>query len=197
MNKKLPVNFYQRDTVTVAKNLLGQTLVHIVNGERLSGIITEVEAYLGAKDKACHSYNNRRTSRTEVMYCKGGVSYIYFIYGMYYCFNVVTQMGGVPEAVLIRALEPVDGIETMKSFRKQNSVLNLTTGPGKLTQALALTKSDNNVSLTSNTLFIEKGKTVESPDIVEASRIGVNYAEDHALWPLRFYIKNHKYISKR
>lgn len=196
-SKKWPLKFYQRDTVEVAKDLLGQKLVHIHNGERLSGVITEVEAYLGAKDKACHTYNFRRTPRTEMMYQVGGTSYIYFIYGMHFCFNVVTQTEGVPEAVLIRALEPVEGVETMKALRRQQNILNLTTGPGKLAQALALTKSQNGLLLNSETLFIESEESNIDKTIVEKPRIGVAYAEDHALWPLRFYLKESKYISKK
>ena len=108
---KLPLDFYRQKTAVVAKKLLGKTLVHIVNGQRISGIITETEAYLGTTDRACHTFGDRRTTRTEAMYLPGGHSYVYFIYGMYNCFNVVTRDEKSPEAVLIRALEPVDGIE--------------------------------------------------------------------------------------
>lgn len=194
---KLPLNFYKRDTVVVAKELLGQKLVHILNGERIAGIITEVEAYLGAKDKACHTYNYRRTPRTETMYLNGGVSYIYFIYGMHYCFNVVTQSKGIPEAVLIRSIKPCEGIETMQKLRKQKALTNLTTGPGKLTQALGITKKQDGLRLNSKTLFIEKGFKLTVDQIVVTPRIGVHYAEDHALWPLRFYSKDQEYISKK
>lgn len=194
---KLPLSFYLRPTQKVAKDLLGKTLVRIFEGQRLSGIITEVEAYLGLDDKACHSYLGRRTARTEVMFAAGGRSYIYFIYGMYNCFNVVTEKEGRPEAVLIRALEPVEGIPTMQHLRGKESLKDLTTGPGKLAQALALTKTLNNVPLDSEELFIEDaGVRISSQNIVRRPRIGVGYAEEHAELPLRFYIGGSQFISK-
>ncbi|MGZ3690166.1 MAG: DNA-3-methyladenine glycosylase, partial [Pseudobdellovibrio sp.] len=136
--KKLKPAFYLRDTKTVATELLGKKLVRIYKGRRISGIITEVEAYLGTRDKACHTYGGKRTPRTEMMYAEGGHAYIYFIYGMYYCFNVVTEKKDKPEAVLIRALEPVEGIELMRKFRQKEHLIDLTTGPGKLAEALQL-----------------------------------------------------------
>jgi DNA-3-methyladenine glycosylase len=193
----LPQSFYQRNTKTVALELLGKRLVRMYKGRRISGIITEVEAYLGAADRACHSYNFRRTKRTETMYLEGGYTYIYFIYGMYNCFNVVTQKKDVPEAVLIRALEPVEGIELMHEFRKTNNLRNLTTGPGKLAQALHLTKDLNASSLLSDELFLEDGIKISKSKIIKKTRVGVDYAGDHAKWPLRFYIKNNPFISKK
>lgn len=192
----LPTDFYLRDTKTVARQLLGKRLVRIYRGHRLSGIITEVEAYLGVKDKAAHSYGNRRTARTEPMYGEGGTSYIYFVYGMHHCFNVVTRQKDVPEAVLIRALEPVEGIPWMKKFRKVDSLKNLTNGPGKLAQALKITRDLNGTPLDSKDLFIEMGDPLAPSNIVRRSRIGVDYADDHALWQLRYYIKKNPYISK-
>lgn len=193
----LPLSFYQRSTKKVAKELLGKKLVRIYRGQRISGIITEVEAYLGVKDRAAHSYSNRRTKRTEPMYAIGGHSYIYFIYGMYHCFNVVTQQLGVPEAVLIRALEPVEGIAQMQKFRKSKDLNDLTTGPGKLAQALHLTKKLNAVALNSKELFLEGGSSIPKSKIIQKPRIGVDYAGDHAAWPLRFYVKDNSYISKK
>lgn len=194
---KLSADFYQRKTKTVAQDLLGKKLVRIYKGQRLAGIITEVEAYLGIKDKACHTYNDRRTKRTEAMYAVGGHSYIYFIYGMYNCFNVVTEKEGVPEAVLIRALEPVEGIPVMKRLRKNTDLHALTTGPGKLAQALHLTKDLNLLPLNSETLFLEEGLSIPRSQIIKRPRIGVNYAEEHAELPLRFYIKDCPFISKK
>lgn len=194
---KLPLKFYQRDTTEVALDLLGKRLVHIYKGQRLSGLITEVEAYLGVKDRACHTYAHRRTPRTEAMYAPGGSSYIYFIYGMYHCFNVVTQKEEIPEAVLIRSLEPLEGVEQMQKFRNQTQLKNLTTGPGKLAQALQLTMAENRVSLNSETLFIEKEKKVALDHVVKRPRVGVDYAGGHAKWPLRFYIKNSSFVSKK
>lgn len=193
----LDLSFYQRKTEIVARELLGKKLTRIFNGHRLSGIITEVEAYLGIQDKACHTYGDRRTPRTEAMYEAGGHAYIYFIYGMHHCFNVVTEKNGVPEAVLIRALEPVEGLSWMKKFRKTQAIKNLTTGPGKLAQALQLTKELNGQLLSSKDLFIEYADRVPASEIVRCPRIGVSYAGDHAAWPLRFYLKESPYISKR
>lgn len=189
-------DFYTRNTKTVAKELLGKKLVHIYRGQRLSGIITEVEAYLGVEDKACHSFEGRRTLRTETMYLEGGHAYVYFIYGKYNCVNVVTQKRNVPEAVLIRALEPVEGISIMKKNRSKKELYQLTTGPGKLTQALSITKSLNGIPLVSKNLFIEPFLKIPKSAIVTKPRIGVDYAGDHANWPLRYYIKNNIYISK-
>ena len=180
---KLPAKFYQRKTLAVAKELLGKTLVHIHKGKRLSGKIVEVEAYLGVKDKAAHTYGDRRTKRTEAMYKAGGHAYIYFIYGMYDCINAVTGKEGVPEAVLIRALEPADGVANCS-------------GPGKLCRALNIKSKQSGVSLQSDELFIEDGPSVKKSQIMKRPRVGVSYAEDHAQWPLRFYIKGNAYISK-
>lgn len=193
---RLPFSFYQRNTETVARELLGKKLVHVYRGKRISGIITEVEAYLGLKDKACHSYGDRRTKRTEVLYGQGGHAYIYFIYGMYDCFNVVTEKKGVPEAVLVRALEPVEGIEFMKTQRRKKALVELTTGPGKLCQALKITRKQSGESLLSDRLFIEE-TDIKERDIIERTRIGIAYAEDHADLKLRFYLANTKFISKK
>ncbi|MGZ3726400.1 MAG: DNA-3-methyladenine glycosylase [Pseudobdellovibrio sp.] len=195
--KKLKPAFYLRDTKTVATELLGKKLVRIYKGRRISGIITEVEAYLGTRDKACHTYGGKRTPRTEMMYAEGGHAYIYFIYGMYYCFNVVTEKKDKPEAVLIRALEPVEGIELMRKFRQKEHLIDLTTGPGKLAEALQLNRDLNGENLNSDTLFLEDAKILKPSQIVKKSRIGVAYAEEHAEWPLRFYIKNNNFISKK
>lgn len=188
--------FYRRDTKTVAHELLGKRLVRIYKGQRISGIITEVEAYLGVKDKAAHSYGDRRTGRTEVMYGDGGHAYIYFIYGMYHCFNVVTQKKEVPEAVLVRALEPVEGIELMKKFRQKEKLIDLTTGPGKLAEALHLTRELNGKKLDSDILFIEDAEPAAKSKVVKKPRIGVDYAGAHAKHPLRFYLKDNPYVSK-
>jgi DNA-3-methyladenine glycosylase len=194
--EKLKMSFYRRDTKIVAKELLGKTLVRVYKGRRIAGIITEVEAYLGVKDRAAHSYGDRRTPRTEIMYGEGGHAYIYFIYGMYYCFNVVTQTKEIPEAVLVRALEPVEGIELMKKFRQKEHLKDLTTGPGKLAEALHLTRELNGEKLDSKVLFIEDSLPVPKNLIIKKPRIGVDYAGAHALHPLRYYIKNNIYISR-
>lgn len=190
-------SFYQQKTEVVAKQLLGKILVHSINGKRLSGRITETEAYLGVRDRACHTFEHRRTDRTEAMYLPGGHSYVYFIYGMYNCFNVVTRTEKHPEAVLIRALEPLEGIDWMKRHRRTDDLLKLTTGPGKLCEALGITKHNNKQSLLSDTFFIEDAPRISTTKIISKPRIGIPYAQEAMGWPLRFYIKDCPYISKK
>lgn len=194
---KLPGSFYEQKTETVAQKLLGKKLVHIYKGQRISGLITETEAYLGLTDKACHSFGGKKTDRLSSMYLHGGHAYVYFIYGMYFCFNVVTRTCDHPEAVLIRSLQPLEGIAQMEVFRRQTNLKNLTTGPGKLCQALHINKELDQMSLTSKNIFIEDGFSVPKKNIVAKPRIGINYAEEAIDWPLRFYIKDNPYISKK
>ena len=154
-------SFFQRDTVVVARQLIGHILVRKINGVVLAGIITETEAYRGDDDPACHAYRGK-TKRTEPMFGKEGYAYVYFIYGNHFCFNIVaksaTQKAG---AVLIRAIKPLLGIEIMKQFRQKEDEKLLTNGPGKLTQALAVTKDHNFIDCTkSNELFVEKGGSI-------------------------------------
>jgi DNA-3-methyladenine glycosylase len=196
-SSKLPPEFYLQRTEIVARKLLGQRLVHIYKGKRLSGIITETEAYLGLKDKAAHSYHGKKTPRTQTMYLEGGHAYIYLIYGLYYCFNVVTGNNQRPEAVLIRAVRPEDGIQTMHRFRKTKDIHKLTTGPAKLCQALHIERAQNAQSLQSSTLFIEPAITISSRQIMARPRVGIDYAEEAVHWPLRFYIKDETFISKK
>ncbi|WP_132995951.1 DNA-3-methyladenine glycosylase [Sporanaerobacter acetigenes] len=199
---KLERDFYIRDTQTVARELLGKVLVHNVNGKIFSGKIVETEAYLGIIDKAAHSYGGKRTKRVEIMYGPPGRAYIYLIYGMYYCFNVVTKEEGTPEAVLIRGLEPIDGISFMAKnrFNKELSQLtnaqlkNLTNGPGKLCQAMELDKRLNGEDLCGDTLYIEERK-VESFNIINTKRIGIDYAEEAKDFLYRYYIEGNSYIS--
>lgn len=200
--KKLSRDFYNRDTEIVAKELLGKVLVHEIDGKRISGKIVETEAYLGVTDKAAHSYDGRRTPRVEVMYGKPGVSYVFIIYGMYYCFNVVTREEGIPQAVLVRALEPVEGVELMAEsrFKKpydtltKTQIKNLTNGPGKLCNALLINKELNGEDLCGNKLYIEEGEH-ESFKIIPSERIGIDYAEEAKDFLLRFYIGDNKYVS--
>lgn len=187
---KLETQFYIQDTITVARGLLGKKLVRVHKGRRLAGYIVETEAYLGLEDPACHSFNSRRTPRTEVMFGPGGYAYIYFIYGMYNCFNVVTRASGHPEAVLIRALWPAEGIEQMQRHRQKKRLIDLASGPGKLCQALKIDKSLNGKSLTGKEIFIEEtGLKIDSRQIIENPRIGIEYAQDAIHWPLRFSIE--------
>jgi DNA-3-methyladenine glycosylase len=164
----------------------------------------ETEAYMGPNDKAAHSYGGKLTGRTKVMFDTGGLSYIYFIYGLYYCFNVVTERKGIPQAVLVRAVEPVDGVEYMSKLRFNSSydmlnkkqIINLTNGPAKLCSAMNLDKGLNNVDLTSESLYIED-IDYSNFEIETSSRIGIDYAEEAKDYPWRFYIKGNKYVSKK
>ncbi|MEH7456002.1 3-methyladenine DNA glycosylase [Bacillus pseudomycoides] len=203
---KAPPSFYEGDTLEVAKNLLGHKLVHIVDGIKRSGFIVEVEAYKGPDDKAAHSYGGRRTDRTEVMFGAPGHAYVYLIYGMYHCFNVITAPIGIPQGVLIRALEPADGIEEMKIARYDKVDItkaqykNLTNGPGKLCRALGITLEERGLSLQSNELYIELVPEAEhlssQYEIAKGPRINIDYAEEAVHYPWRFYFQKHHFVSK-
>lgn len=200
---KLDRLFYLNDTGKVARMLLGKLLVHEYDGKRISGIIVETEAYLGLSDRAAHSFGGRKTRRNEVMYGPAGHAYVYFVYGMYFCLNAVTGPVGVPEAVLIRALEPMEGLDFMAGERyrtdyaKLNSrqKVNLANGPGKLCMALSIDRSLNGEDLCGGRLYIEDlpGATA----VRSGKRIGIDYAGEDRDLPLRFYIENNKYVSKR
>lgn len=201
--KKLSRSFYRRNTLDVAKNLLGKILVHRYEGNELRARIVETEAYIGAIDKAAHCYNNRRTERTKVMFGPPGYAYVYIIYGMYNCLNAVTQEKGEGAAVLIRAIHPLEGIEIMavnrygKTLEKLNKkqVINLTNGPGKLTMAMNITKENYGDDLTGSRLFIiDDG--YKSFKIEKSKRINVDYAEEAANFEWRFSIKDNQYVSR-
>ncbi|KTD30843.1 methyladenine DNA glycosylase [Legionella moravica] len=181
--QQLPKEFYQRDTVQVARDLLGKFLVHCDEGLERIGTIVEVEAYLGQQDLASHS-SKGITKRTEVMYGPAGFAYVYMIYGMYYCTNVVTEKEGIGSAVLIRALEPV-----------QNT-LGKTQGPGLLSRAMNIDIRFNRHDLTGNTVYIAETTNQPTFTIIEKPRIGVHYAKDWTDKLLRFYIKDNAFISK-
>ena len=191
-------SFYRQNTVDVARKLLGQRLVHIVDGKRLSGIIVETEAYLGAEDPACHTFEFRKSERNRSMYLTGGHSYVYQIYGLHYCFNVVTRTSKHPEAVLIRALAPDENIEMQMQRRQTNRLENIASGPGKLCSALAIDRSCDGLALTKRPLFIERVRSrfLKDEDIVSSARVGVDYAGEAAAWPLRFSIREHNCVSK-
>ncbi|PJI09038.1 MULTISPECIES: DNA-3-methyladenine glycosylase [Clostridium] len=199
---KLMREFYSRDTIAVAKELLGKILVHEINGVKTSGKIVETEAYRGIKDKGAHAYGGRRTPRNEALYGPAGYSYVYFIYGLYYCMNVVAMKEGIPEGVLIRAIEPVSGIETMseRRFKKPYSELNkyqlknLTNGPSKLCSAMDIAREQNSMDLLGDELYIEDGDS-GAFEIIEAKRVGIDYAEEAKDYLWRFYIKGNKYVS--
>lgn len=195
--KKLNQNFYARDTLTVARELLGKHLVRVVEGVSLTLRITETEAYIGRMDKACHAYNYKHTKRTETLFASPGTAYLYLIYGMYTCLNCVTEAEGEPAAVLIRGGEPADAQSAdllsnsrfgcaaadMSSYQRKN-FLN---GPGKLCKALSLTTKENGLSLMGSTLYIlDAGETPDA--IYTGKRIGIDYAEEATDFPWRFYL---------
>ncbi len=190
----LPRSFYTRDTLTVARELLAKHLVRRVGESELVGRIVEVEAYGGADDPASHAYRGM-TSRNQVMFGKGGFAYVYFTYGKHYCFNVTTEKEGVPGAVLLRALQPVSGIEMMQKNRERKRLRDLTNGPGKLTQAISITKEQNGFDLTrSRELFVCKPRVKEDFEVVSARRVGIRVGVEK---PWRFYIKNDRFVSRR
>jgi len=192
--------FYERDPLTVAKALLGKVVVHETAEGTTAGRIVETEAYMGPEDKASHAYSGLRTSRTELQFGEKGHAYIYFIYGMYYCFNVtVGKVLGKPEAVLIRALEPIEGIELMTRRRPaaKGNVAKLANGPSKLCSAMDISKKQNGADICVRPFYIREGEPVGDADIVSATRIGVDYAEEWKHKPWRFYLKDCSFVSVR
>ena len=190
----LPRSFFTRDTPTVARGLLAKHLVRRVGESELVGRIVEVEAYGGADDPASHAYRGM-TPRNQVMFGKGGFAYVYFTYGKHYCFNVTTEKEGVPGAVLIRALQSVSGIEMMQKNREVKRLRDLTNGPGKLTQAMSITKEQNGLDLASSReLFIFEPRVKHDFEVASARRIGIRVGVEK---PWRFYIKNNKFVSRR
>ena len=191
--------FYTRaDTLQIARELLGKTLVvPTETGARVSGKIVETEAYCGIEDKAAHSYNNRRTKRTETMFAVGGTVYIFFIYGMYFQFNVVAGEKDVPHAVLIRAVEPVENIEIMRERRGKMKDANLTSGPGKLCIALNIGREFNQADLLGEQVWIEDANEISADKIVAGKRVGIDYAEEYAEKPWRFWIKDNPFVSQK
>lgn len=192
---RLSQDFFMDDAIEVAKKLLGKILVH----ETPEGItkcrIVETEAYMGVLDKGSHAYSGKITPRTSTLYEQGGVAYVYLIYGMYHCMNVVVNVKGLAQGVLIRALEPLEGIELMKKRRKMDKIKNLCNGPGKLCIAMDITKKENGVNLMSSSLFLEEDEKKEPFEIVSAKRINIDYAEEAKDFLWRFYIKDTPYVS--
>lgn len=188
----------QRDVVSVARQLLGKTLVTNINGQLTSARITETEAYCGASDKACHAYPNKRTARTEVMFGPGGHAYIYLCYGIHHLFNIVTNTAGNADAVLIRAVEPVEGVEIMQARRGYHRLLPaLTSGPGRLSKALGIGTEKNKASLLGDDIWLEDAPNLDVSAITVTTRIGVLYAQEDALLPWRFYETQNSFVSKR
>ena len=197
-HNKLPREFYLRpDVLTVAKDLIGKLLVVPgPKGERVSGKIVEVEAYRGPEDRASHAYGGRRTKRTEMMYGSGGVAYVYFVYGMYYQFNVVSNVADTPHAILVRALEPVEGLEIMRERRHTHPDRNLTSGPGQLCIAMGIDRTLNGADLLGDRVWLEEFETVPPRQIAKGPRIGIDYAQEWITKPWRFWIKNNPYVSR-
>jgi DNA-3-methyladenine glycosylase len=198
---RLERDFYTRaDTLRVARELLGKRLVVPSEaGARASGRVVEVEAYLGAEDRAAHSFGGRRTRRTETMFGKGGTAYVFFVYGMHHQFNVVTGPEGVPHAVLVRAVEPEEGVELMRARRAVSKERELTSGPGKLCRALGIDLTFDGEDLTTGrrAWLEETGQTYQPEQIATGPRIGVAYAAEDALKPWRFWVRGNEYVSRK
>ncbi len=210
----LKKDFYERSTLRVSSELLGKILVHETNGTIVAGKIVETEAYLGAFDKAAHAYKHRKTNRVKVMYGPGGTCYVYSIYGKYVCVNAITETEGNPQGVLIRAVEPLIGLDYM-SIRRYNKpyitlnckeINNLTSGPSKLCIAMNITKDLNNTMLTYGELYIAEANNkltekferepFENTEIIRSKRVGVDYAEEARDYLFRFLYKNNPFVSK-
>lgn len=201
---RLSLEFYMGDTVETARALLGKYLVRrLPDGSVLAGRLTETEAYVGRCDKACHAYNYRRTSRTEILFGPPGHAYIYLIYGMYHCMNVVTEPEGEPAAVLLRAMEPIAGIETIRTLRFGDKPLapyrrrNFMNGPGKICKGLSLTTAENGLDLTGDVLYLcddpadfgAQPRSTPRERICSGPRIGIDYAQEAQEFPWRFWLE--------
>lgn len=194
---KLPFSYYQNsDVLFLAKDLIGKVLCTQINGEITGGIIVETEAYYGTIDKASHAYGGRRTNRTEIMYSEGGVSYVYLCYGIHHLFNIVTSQINEPYAVLIRAVEPFIGTEIIERRRKMPiQKAAVSSGPGSAAKALGIDLTFNKKDLNSEEIWLED-HGFKYKDIVSTARVGIAYAQEHALLPWRFFVKGNKYVSK-
>jgi DNA-3-methyladenine glycosylase len=196
--KKLPIEFYKGDDVIqIARNLLGKILITKFDAKLTSGKIVETEAYIGLTDRASHSYNGKRTARNEHMYAGAGIAYVYICYGMHHLFNVVTNKKDMPDAVLIRAVEPLAGIDTMlQRTGKLKLDHTLTRGPGNVGRALGISKHHSGLNLMGNTVAIyDNNIKLNDNEIAASKRIGVEGAGDAAHYPYRFFIKGNKYVS--
>lgn len=188
---KLPISYYRNeDVVFLAKDLLGKTLITNINGIKTGGIITETEAY-SEIEKGCHAYNKRKTERTKIMFEQGGLSYVYFCYGMHYLFNIVSGKKDIAQAVLVRAIQPTIGIDEILRRRDMSKVdKNLTNGPAKVCQALAITKTQYGIELTSDKIWLEDSKQkINEQHILITPRIGIDYAAEDKDLPWRFVLR--------
>lgn len=189
--------FMRKDTLRVARDLLGKLLVvPAPDGRRVSGMIVETEAYLGEIDKAAHSFGGRRTARNEATYAEGGHVYVFFVYGMYYQLNLVTGLAEHPHVVLIRAVEPVEGIELMRERRGAMEDKNLTSGPGKLCIAFGITRELNGEDLMDDRICVEEYRKLKKNEIASGVRVGIDYAQEFAEMPWRFWVKGNEFVSK-
>jgi DNA-3-methyladenine glycosylase len=195
----LPETYFQSpDVVALSRDLIGKYLFTSIDDEITGGYIVETEAYAGVMDKASHAYGGRMTPRTQTMYMPGGVSYVYLCYGIHEMFNIVTSVEGQPHAILIRAVQPTDGIDVMMRRRNMNTLKpNITKGPGSVAKALGISRKINAFSLQGDTIWVEdRGLTFADEAIAAVPRIGVDYAGDDALLAYRFYVKGNIYVSK-
>lgn len=192
----LPFSFYERDPVVVARDLLGKYLTHDTPEGQLIGKIVEVEAYGGLQDPGSHA-SRGITERTKIMFDKPGFAYVYLIYGMHYCLNASAHINGQAGAILLRALEPINGIELMKKNRAKDSLRDLCSGPGKLCQALGVNKNHNGRQLITSPLYIAAGEFIAEDAIMATPRINIDYAGEAKDWPWRFYIKGNSFISRK
>ncbi|MGO1712056.1 MAG: DNA-3-methyladenine glycosylase [Senegalia sp. (in: firmicutes)] len=201
---KLKRIFYRKSALDLSKDLLGKFLVFNKDNKKFIAKIVEVEAYMGEHDKASHTYMNKRTKRTETMFKDAGHAYVYLIYGIYNCLNIVSGDKDLPQGVLLRGLEPMNEFDTISLNRfdkkynelSKTQIKNLTNGPGKLTQALGITRDINGCDLTDDILYICEGEETEF-EIIESKRVGIDYAEEAKDFLWRFYISDSNYISKR
>jgi DNA-3-methyladenine glycosylase len=203
--RRLPKTFFQTDGITLARHLLGKHLIRQVGNDYWQARIVETEAYMGAVDRASHAYGNRRTPRTETMFAGGGTAYVYLIYGMYHCLNVVASSEGIPEAVLIRAVEPIDHVDALidrrqiaiKSKENPNALKQLTNGPGKLCMAYDINRTMDGCDLAAGEgLYIADGSLSQGERIAESPRINIDYAGEDKHNPWRFFIENNIFVSK-
>lgn len=195
---KLPRDFYTRlNVLEVARDLLGKKLVvPNRNGSRVAGIIVETEAYRGPEDRASHAFNGRRTQRTETMYGIGGTAYVYFVYGMYNQFNVVTGVEDTPHAILVRAVEPIEGLDIMRRRRRGRFEYELTSGPGRLCLAMGIDRKLDKADLLGGRVWIEEGVSISPRQIARGPRIGIDYAEEWASKPWRFWVRDNPFVSR-
>lgn len=196
--KKLPASFYQRkDVLLVAKELIGKVMVTNWNGAVTAGRIVECEAYDGIVDKASHAFGGRRTARNETMYAEAGTVYVFICYGIHHLFNVITNGKDIPHAILIRALEPIRGVDKMMKRRKKKQMdYSITKGPGSLSVAMGISVRHNNFSMQSNQLYIaDDGFVVQNKNIAVSPRVGVESSGVASTYPYRFFIKGNPFVS--